>query len=227
VPLGIAEADLGPVYADFDSDPHFVAFGDTESGKSSLLRLIAAGICARYTPKEAALIVVDYRRNLLGAVGPEHLLEYCGTEQAAGNAVAQAEAALRNRIPGPEVIAEQLRNRSWWKGPELFVIVDDYDLVVTPSSNPVSPLAPLMPQAKDIGLHIIVARRAGGASRGLFEPVMQRLRDLAAPGLLLSGPKDEGPLLGNVKPGPQPPGRGRLVNRRTGTSLIQVALPDE
>ena len=226
VPIGIAEADLGPVYVDFDADPHFVAFGDTESGKSGLLRLIAAGVCTRYTPKEAAIIVVDYRRNLLGAVGSEHLLEYCGTEQAAGNAVAQAEAALRNRIPGPEVTAEQLRNRSWWKGPELFVIVDDYDLVVTPSSNPVSPLAALMPQAKDIGLHIVVARRSGGASRAMFEPVMQRLRDLAAPGLLLSGPKDEGPLLGNVKPSPQPPGRGQLVNRRTGVALIQVALSE-
>ncbi len=223
VPIGIAEADLGPVHVDFDADPHFLAFGDTESGKSGLLRVLAAGICARYTPKEAAIIVVDYRRSLLGAVESEHLLQYCGTEQATGNAVAQAEAALRNRIPGPEVTPEQLRNRSWWNGPELFVVVDDYDLVVTPSSNPVSPLAALMPQAKDIGLHIIVARRSGGASRGMFEPIMQRLRDLAAPGLLLSGPKDEGPLLGNVKSGPQPPGRGQLVNRRTGTALIQVA----
>ncbi|HEX6683736.1 MAG TPA: type VII secretion protein EccCa [Candidatus Limnocylindrales bacterium] len=223
VPIGIAESDLGPVFVDFDTEPHFLTFGDTESGKSGLLRVLTAGICSRYSPKEAAIIVVDYRRSLLGAVPPEHLLEYCGTEQTATNAVAQAEAALRNRIPGPEVTPEQLRNRSWWKGPDLFVVVDDYDLVVTPSSNPVSPLAALMPQAKDIGLHVIVARRSGGASRALFEPVMQRMRDLAAPGLLLSGPKDEGPLLGNVKPGPQPPGRGQLVSRRTGTALIQVA----
>lgn len=223
VPIGIAEADLGPVFVDFGADPHFLAFGDTESGKSGLLRLLAAGICDRYTPKEATIIVVDYRRSLLGAVGAEHLLEYCGTEQATNNAIAQAEAALRNRIPGPDVTAEELRNRSWWKGPELFVIVDDFDLVVTPTSNPVSPLAPLMPQAKDVGLHVIVARRSGGASRAMFEPVMQRLRDLASPGLLLSGPKDEGPLLGNVKPSLQPPGRGQLVNRRTGACLIQVA----
>ncbi|MBE8528500.1 type VII secretion protein EccC, partial [Amycolatopsis sp. H6(2020)] len=35
VTLGIAESTLRPVYLDFAADPHFVAFGDVESGKSS------------------------------------------------------------------------------------------------------------------------------------------------------------------------------------------------
>ena len=68
-----------------------------------------------------------------------------------------------------------------------------------------------------------MARRSGGASRALYEPVIQTLRDLAMPGLLLSGSPDEGPLLGTLRPTPLPPGRGRLVTRDRGVETVQVA----
>ena len=130
---------------------------------------------------------------------------------------------LQNRIPGPDVTPEQLRNRSWWQGAEVFVVVDDYDLVATQQASPVQSLQPLMAQARDVGLHVVVARRSGGASRALYEPVVQSMRDLAMPGLLLSGSPDEGPLLGNLKPLPAPPGRGRLVSRDRGVEVVQTA----
>ena len=126
-------------------------------------------------------------------------------------------------IPGPDVTPEQLRNRSWWTGAEVFVLVDDYDLVATQQSSPVAALQPLLAQARDVGLHLVVARRSGGASRALYEPVIQSLRDLAMPGLLLSGSPDEGPLLGNQKPPPAPPGRGRLITRDRGVEVVQMA----
>jgi S-DNA-T family DNA segregation ATPase FtsK/SpoIIIE len=53
--------------------------------------------------------------------------------------------------------------------------------------------------------------------------VVQSLRDLAMPGLLLSGSPDEGPLLGSQKPQPAPPGRGRLVTRDRGVEVVQMA----
>ena len=57
--------------------------------------------------------------------------------------------------------------------------------------------------------------------------MLQRLRDLGSPGLLLSGAKDEGALLGGVKPIPRPPGQGQLIGRRGDAPVIQVAwLPD-
>jgi S-DNA-T family DNA segregation ATPase FtsK/SpoIIIE len=74
-----------------------------------------------------------------------------------------------------------------------------------------------------VGLHLIIARRCGGASRALFEPVISRLRELSTPGIVMSGSPDEGPLLGNVKPCPMPPGRGTLVTRKAGQQLVQVA----
>ena len=121
---------------------------------------------------------------------------------------------------------EQLRARTWWTGAEVFVLVDDYDLVATQQTSPVALMAPLLPQARDVGLHLVVARRSGGASRALYEPIIQSLRDLAQPGLMLSGSPDEGPLLGNVRPTPQPPGRGRLVTRERGVEALQTAWTD-
>ena len=38
----------------------------------------------------------------------------------------------------------------------------------------------------------------------------------------MSGNKDEGPLLGKVKPSALPPGRGTLVGRKIGQQLIHV-----
>ena len=108
----------------------------------------------------------------------------------------------------------------------MFVVVDDYDLVATQQGSPVQALQPLMAQARDVGLHLAVARRSGGASRALYEPVLQSMRDLAAPGLLLSGSPDEGPLVGTQKPQPAPPGRGRLVTRNRGTEVVQTAWTD-
>ena len=130
---------------------------------------------------------------------------------------------LEGRIPGPDVTPEQLRNRSWWTGAEVFVVVDDYDLVATAQGSPVQVLAPLLAQARDVGLHVIVARRSGGASRSLYEPIIQGMRDLAMPGLLLSGSPDEGPLIGTARPTPLPAGRGRLLTRDQGMRIVQTA----
>jgi len=107
------------------------------------------------------------------------------------------------------------------------VFVDDYDLVASPTANPLTPLVELLPYARDIGLHLVLARQSGGAARAMFDPVLQRLRDLNAAGLLLSGDRDEGPLIGGARPSRQPVGRGQLVTRRGGAVLVQTALLPE
>ena len=53
--------------------------------------------------------------------------------------------------------AEQLRDRSWWTGSEVYVLVDDYDLVSTSRGNPLRALVPYLAQASDLGLHVVVA----------------------------------------------------------------------
>jgi S-DNA-T family DNA segregation ATPase FtsK/SpoIIIE len=226
LPLGIAESDLRPVLVDFYADSHLVVFGDSECGKSSLLRSLAESVTRRFDSARVAMIVVDYRRSLLGTVPPNYLVRYCTNADDTAPLIATlAQQLVEERQAGPEVTPEQLRTRAHWKGQgkEVFVLVDDYDLVATGPSNPLTPLVPLLSRSRDLGVHLVLTRRAGGAARASFDPVLQGLRDLAVPGLVMSGERSEGALVGNVAPAQLPPGRGRLVTRRDGVRLIQLA----
>lgn len=161
---------------------------------------------------------------MLGEIDDEHLIGYATSSERAVELIDSVAAYMADRLPGPDVTPAQLRARSWWSGPECFVLVDDYDLVASAATNPLTSLLEYLPQARDVGLHLVIARRCGGATRAMFEPTLARLRELATPGLVMSGERDEGTLLGHVRPQPMPPGRGVLVNRRDGARLIQLAF---
>lgn len=224
--LGVDERALAPVGISVEADPHLLVFGEGESGKSSVLRAYLREVMRTHTAAQAQIMVVDYRRALLGEVPPEYLVNYLTSAAQATPALTEMATYLRGRVPGPDVTPEQLRGRSWWTGAELFLVVDDYDLVVTSQGSPLHPMVDLLAQARDVGLHVALTRRSGGASRALYEPVIQSLRDLGMPGLVLSGSPDEGQLIGNVKPSPSVPGRGRFVTRAGGTQVVQVAWTD-
>ena len=227
LPVGVAESDLSTVEIDFGADAHLLVFGGTESGKSSFLRTLAASITRRLAPEQARIVLVDYRRSLLDAVTTDHRIGYGTAAEPTTRLLESVAAYLQRRLPGPDVTAGQLRDRSWWTGPECFVLVDDYDLVAAAGVNPVAALLPYLAQARDVGLHLVVARRSGGAARAMYEPVLQRLRELQVPGLVMSGDPGEGPLVGSVAPEPLPPGRGWLVTRRHHRRLVQIALPPD
>jgi S-DNA-T family DNA segregation ATPase FtsK/SpoIIIE len=125
-------------------------------------------------------------------------------------------------MPPSNATPVQLRNRSWWSGPEIYVVIDDYDLVGTDGANPLSPLVKVLPHARDVGLHLLVARRCGGAARAMYEPLLAGLRDAGCVALLMSGSSDEGLTIGSVRLSPMPPGRGTLITRRGGPQLVQV-----
>jgi S-DNA-T family DNA segregation ATPase FtsK/SpoIIIE len=221
--IGIAEQDLAPVRLDFAADPHVLLLGDAQSGKTTFLRLLARRIVDNCSPSQARIVLVDHRRSMVGDITTEHLLGHGTDPISTRRLVAEAARGMAERVPGPDVTPEQLRSRSWWRGPELFVLVDDYDLVTSPMDNPLQPLLDYLPQGRDLGLHVVLTRRTGGAGRGLFEPFLARLRDLGSPGLLLSGDPGEGPLLGGLKPEPLPAGRGRLIHRGQPPQLLQLA----
>ncbi|MBT2529900.1 type VII secretion protein EccCa [Streptomyces sp. ISL-99] len=221
IAFGIDESALAPVFIDFETDPHFIVFGESESGKSAVLRLLIKQITERYTPDQAKIVMGDYRRAHLEAVPESHLSRYCASAPALTETLEGLAGSLSRRMPGPDVTPEQLRNRSWYNSPDAYVIIDDYDLVAT-GMNPLSPLVEYLPYARDVGLHVIIARSAGGASRSLYEPVMQRLRELGAQGLVMSGDRSEGALLGNISPSQLPPGRGYFHTRRRSGQMVQV-----
>lgn len=227
IPYAVDEMELAPVVLDPLTEPHFAVIGGPECGKSNLLRTFVHGITKRYTPKEAKIIIVDYRRSLLGEIESEHLIGYYPSASAATPMLQQAAEAVRARLPGSDVTQQQLRDRSWWTGSEMFVIVDDYELVATASGNPMAPFGDLINQASDIGLHIILARSFGGAGRAVFsDPLIVKMKESVNPGLVMSGNKDEGAIFADVKGSPMPPGRGTLVTR-TFKGLIQTAIYDD
>jgi S-DNA-T family DNA segregation ATPase FtsK/SpoIIIE len=227
VPVGLSEVDLGPVYLDLrGGDPHFLLFGDSGSGKTSLLLTYMLGLTAREGPSRARVLLVDYRRTLLGGVPAPSLFGYAGGAAAAAEHVAALAQVLDGRLAPADLTVEELRRRSWWSGPEIYVVVDDYDLVTGGGDNPLMPLLGHLAQARDVGLHMVVARRVGGASRAMFEPLMMALRELNSPGLLLSGDPQEGQLLGDYRAALLPPGRGILV-RRSAAMLVQAAWPGD
>jgi S-DNA-T family DNA segregation ATPase FtsK/SpoIIIE len=203
--------------------PHLLVYGDSGSGKSALLRTIASEVVRTHSTEEARILVVDPRRSLLGEVPERHLLDHVATPEAIASAMTDLAGVLRGRRPGPDVSLAELRARSWWSGPEVWLLVDDHDLLTAGSA--LLPLHELLPHATEIGLHLVVTRRAHGAARTQHEPTIQALRDSRAPVLLLDGPPEEGALAGPHRAAPQPPGRGLLVTGRT-AALVQVAWLD-
>ncbi|MEU8437129.1 type VII secretion protein EccCa [Streptomyces sp. NPDC029216] len=222
IAIGIDETALEPVFVDFESDPFFLVFGESESGKTNLLRLIARQIAERYTPDQAKLVVGDYRRGLLGALPEEHLLEYAPMANSLQTHMQALGGVFSRRQPPNDVTPQQLRDRSWWTGPDVFIVIDDYDLVATSQGNPLAPLVEFLPFARDTGVRFIIARSSAGASRAVYEPFLQRIKELGAQGVVLSGDPSEGDLLGPARPRPMPPGRGFYVSRKRGTSLVQL-----
>ncbi len=221
--LGVEESRLGPLEFDPTSESHLYLFGDAKTGKTTFLRSVAAEVMRTHTPEQARFMVVDFRRALLGELPAEYTVGYLTTREQATEELATLAAYLRMRLPSNTVTPEQLRNRSWWSGAEIWVLVDDYDLVATGSGNPLAVLQPLMAQAQDVGLHIVVVRRMGGASRAMYEPVLQTMTELGTTGMLLSGNPEEGPVIGRVRPVRSGPGRAQVVSRDAGRITAQLA----
>jgi S-DNA-T family DNA segregation ATPase FtsK/SpoIIIE len=223
--LGVEEHELQPFHHDFEHSPHLVVIGDAETGKTNLLRLVGQAVTRRYTPAEARIALVDFRRELYDAFPAAHRLGYAVSVDVVRDIVRGAVRAMEDRRPGPEISPARLRLRDWWKGPQLFLIVDDYDMVAgNPMDNPFAPLLDFLAQGTELGLHLIVARSANGAGRSMSgDPLLRRLLEANTPALQLSCPPSEGQILPGVKPRPLPPGRALHVTRRR-TVQVQTAL---
>ncbi|MGW0707037.1 type VII secretion protein EccCa [Streptomyces sp. NPDC002643] len=227
VSFALDEDNLEPVFVDFEQDPFFLIFGESESGKSNLLRLLIKRLTERYDGDSCKLFVVDNRRTLLGVTPPSHLAEYIPMSNQMQHHMEALAELMQRRTPTADVTPEQLRDRSWWRGPTVYVIIDDYDLVSTSSGNPLSGLTDMLPFARDVGVRFIIARSTAGAGRAGYEAFTQRIKELGAQGVVLAGDPGEGDLLGGVRPRPMPAGRGVFVSRKRGKPLVQVGLVED
>jgi DNA segregation ATPase FtsK/SpoIIIE, S-DNA-T family len=226
--IGLEETELRPVAIDFARQLHLLILGDSECGKTATLRAICRELSRTTTAAQSQLFVVDLRRSLLGVVESQSGLlgGYLGSTSEVGAVIPRLTDRLRRRMPPTHATPMQLRTRSWWSGPEIYVVIDDYDLVVNAGVNPLAPLMDVLPHARDVGLHLVVARRSGGAARAMFEPLLAALRDAGCMTLLMSGNPDEGVTIGSVRMSPMPPGRAALITRHGDPQLVQVAWSD-
>lgn len=222
VAIGVGERELAPAVVDFSAEPHLMVFGDVSCGKTTTLRALITGLVATSTAEQVKIVIVDYRRTLLGVLDGDHLAGYASSRDSAATMMNQLAAYFTNRLPPEDLTSHQLRDRSWWEGPDVYIVVDDYDLVASPSGNPLLALVELAAHARDIGMHLILARRSGGLGRALFDSMIGRLRDLSTDTILMSGDRDEGFIIGRARMQKLVAGRGELISRTRGSEMIQV-----
>jgi DNA segregation ATPase FtsK/SpoIIIE, S-DNA-T family len=227
VAVGVDETTLQPLFLDlFEADQHLLVLGDGECGKTNLLRLVAAGLAARFGDEQLVFAVMDPRRGLRDAV-PERLLGgYAGNGKVCGGLAAGIAKELDKRMPEEVADSQALSDGGWFRGPRIVVLVDDYDMLTAAGQQPLAPFLPYVPSARDIGLHFVVARRVGGASRALYDPFLQALRESGTSGLVMAGDRGEGQLFPGVYAGAQPAGRGWWVRRGEPSRLVQTAVAE-
>jgi S-DNA-T family DNA segregation ATPase FtsK/SpoIIIE len=228
IPVGLDQDALAPVMLDlFGADQHLMVLGDNECGKTNLLKLIVTGLVERYSDEELVFGVFDPRRGLRGIVPEPYRGGYAHNAKLAAALSTGIATELEKRLPESADPDAPETGEPAFRGPRIVILVDDYDILTTAGQQPLAPFLPYVSSAQDIGLHFVLARRAAGASRGLYEPLLTTLRETGGAALLMTGDRTEGQLFPGLYPSPQPPGRGTLVRRGRRHQLVQTALTEE
>jgi DNA segregation ATPase FtsK/SpoIIIE, S-DNA-T family len=224
VVLGLEEKTFGPATLDiFGRDPHLLVLGDAECGKTNVLHLVAQSLIEQYTPDELVFAVVDPRGTLHDVVPDKYLGGYAGSGPQAARLAEAVKVELARRMPDQPV----QRHTAESADPHVVLLVDDYDIVTAAGTQPLAGFTGYLAAGRDIGLHAVVTRRVAGSARGLYEPFVMALRESGAVGLIMSGERAEGPLIGSLRATTQPPGRGVLVRAGQAPTTVQIALVEQ
>ncbi|OLP01206.1 type VII secretion protein EccCb [Mycolicibacterium porcinum] len=229
VPLGVRESDLTVAYNQMSVTPHQLIFGAPKSGKTRIAHALAQAICSRNSPDQVRFMLADYRSGLLDAVPDSHLLNAGAINRNSGSleeAIKALAFNLKQRLPPPDLTTAQLRSRSWWKGPDIVLLVDDWHMIVAASGmmTPMTPLVPLLPASADIGLHIIATCQMSQAHRATMDKFVGTAYGAGSPTMFLSGEKNDFPSR-EIIVKKRPPGQAFLV-APDGKEVIQAAYVD-
>jgi DNA segregation ATPase FtsK/SpoIIIE, S-DNA-T family len=225
--LGVSEFRSQPVQLPLAGPAaRLLVYGDSGSGRTTLLRRAISYLVSAAGPGELALEIVDPGRNLIDLADSPAVRDYAASAAGAQKLAARLASQLEPRVAPDDASVAALRDGHRWSGPRHLLIVDDYDLLIGSMGGPFAALAELIAQGPDIGFGAVLTRRVAGSQRTAFEVFGQRLREVADHILVLSGQPDEGPLAGGVTARPRPPGRGVLVSGRARPQLMQCCLDD-
>ncbi|MGE2691145.1 type VII secretion protein EccCa [Mycolicibacterium pulveris] len=236
VVIGQREQDLAAVTVDFARNPLLMVFGDSKSGKTTLLRHLIRTIREHSTADQVAFTVIDRRLHLVD----EPLFadnEYTPNIDRVTPAMLGLAGLLEKRRPPAGLSPQQLADwsyRSDESGHTHYLIIDDVDQI--PDSPAVSgpfvgqrpwtALLGLLSQASELGLRVIVTARATGSAHALMTaPLLRRLNELQAAILMLSGnPQDSGKIRGH-RFRRLPAGRAMLLDDGDDATFLQLVNP--
>ncbi|KXO95090.1 hypothetical protein AXK61_23765 [Tsukamurella pseudospumae] len=206
LPFGIRESDGGSALADFGREAHMVVVGDSGTGRSAMVHTLIEAISRRYpTIQDGAIALLDPKRVHRGAFAPnpkniglhgsdpmdflrkwqDRLVEWMGEGETD-----PAQVAYR-RVP-ESADASALARRDWWSGPEIFLIVDDYDAVVARGdrNHPITQTVKLMNDGVIRGFHVILVVNDGEyLYKSTSDPLIQYLDTNSAMAVVLSADK--------------------------------------
>lgn len=249
VPFGISEVGLVAAELDFDRSPHVLLAGNPECGVSNGLAAIARAIMRCYRPDEALIYVIDPKNALVRVVQGQYLGRYLTEDgdETEGYTYHEDEVRamtmhldrlLAPRLPRARASQEELaQSTRSWSGPEIFVIIDDEDMVAGWSAGAsmfrsdgkppaMEGITKYLDRAREVGLHLVVGRRISPWGHVLSSPVAGKLVALTAPTVIMDGPREEGNLVRGVRAGRQPVGRGVYVTDKLAAPMqIAQVLP--
>jgi len=232
VVIGQREEDLAPVVVNFAEDPLLMVFGDSKSGKTTLLRHIIRTIREHSSADQVAFTVLDRRLHLVD----EPLFadnEYTANIDRILPAMLGLANLIESRRPPAGLSAVEL-SRWGYQGHTHYLIIDDVDQIPdSPAMSgpyigqrPWTPLLGILSQAADLGLRVIVTARATGSGHALMtSPLLRRFNDLQATTLMLAGnPQDSGKIRGQ-RFARLPAGRAILLGDSDSPTYVQLVNP--
>lgn len=236
VVIGQREEDLAPVAIDFANNPLLTVFGDSKSGKTTLLRHIIRTIRENSLPDEVAFTVIDRRLHLVDEpLFPDN--EYTANIDRVLPAMLGLSTLIEKRRPPAGLSPQELSGWSYRANPgghTHYLIVDDVDQIPDGPSvsgpfagqRPWTNIVGLLSEASDLGLRVIVTARATGSAHAVMTaPLLRRLNDLQATTLMLSGnPADSGKIRGH-RFARFPAGRGMLLGDGDTPEFVQLVNP--
>ncbi|MEB3022942.1 MULTISPECIES: FtsK/SpoIIIE domain-containing protein [Mycolicibacter] len=237
LPFAISTEDLRVITVPDHTSPHLLAVGDTKSGKTTLLRALINSVVGQFTKDEAQIVIIESRYDLLAEqekLGEAGYLMAYADKNSLPDAIAKIKEAIAPRFPsleqGEKLSAEAVRNRSWYTGPEVFVLIDNV-LSFTgggfSASSPFDPMLELMTR-DDVGLHVYATGSAQGfGGMRLTNKVYKALGEANTATVMLSGPAAEGTIWPNsgIKFALRRPGQAAIVDpTNMKPEVVQIGL---
>ncbi|GJO04524.1 type VII secretion protein EccCa [Mycobacterium marinum] len=230
--IGQREEDLAPVVLNLAENPLLMVFGDSKSGKTTLLRHIIRTVREHSTEDQVAFTVLDRRLHLVDEpLFPEN--EYTANIDRIVPAMLGLANLIDSRRPPAGMSAAELA-RWTYQGHTHYLIIDDVDQIPDTAAmsgpfagqRPWTPLIGLLAQAADLGLRVIVTARASGSAHALMtSPLLRRFNDLQATTLMLAGnPQDSGKIRGQ-RFSRLPAGRAMLLGDSDDPTYVQLVNP--